>query len=146
MYLRLLELAAQHVLTVEYNDLTIEHDKVTVVKGNRFPDENSRLAVVVAADALQHDGLGRYTDPVCPDADLHAMDHLRKVAELLVLSIPTGPRDQVVWNAHRIYGPQRLPLLLAGWQVLDSRPWKSRALDRTVFVLRPRNLPGVRQA
>ena len=27
---------------------------------------------------------------------------------------------QVVWNAHRIYGPARLPLLTANWELLGA--------------------------
>jgi hypothetical protein len=37
----------------------------------------------------------------------------------LFLSIPIG-KDTLVWNAHRIYGKIRLPLLLKGWKLLDS--------------------------
>jgi hypothetical protein len=56
--------------------------------------------------------------PQCPDADLVAMDALRVVLRpggTLVVSVPVGPVDVLVWNLHRIYGPVRLPLLLEGW-------------------------------
>ncbi|KAJ1481085.1 hypothetical protein T484DRAFT_1808713 [Baffinella frigidus] len=36
---------------------------------------------------------------------------------LLMLGVPIG-RDVLVFNAHRIYGPQRLPLLTKGWDML----------------------------
>ncbi len=133
----LLELGAAHVHTVEYNRLTIRDARVTTYRGGAFPAALAgRLSLVVAADALQHDGLGRYGDPVCADADLVAMDALRRVTPVLVLSIPTSAdEDALVWNAHRVYGPVRLPLLLEGWRVESRREWPARALHRTVFVL-----------
>jgi hypothetical protein len=31
---------------------------------------------------------------------------------------PSSAIDQIMYNAHRIYGPVRLPLLTANWEVL----------------------------
>lgn len=31
---------------------------------------------------------------------------------------PSSSVDQIMYNAHRIYGPVRLPLLTANWEVL----------------------------
>lgn len=129
--------ARARVLTVEYNRLALDHPRVRVVRGNALPARLGRVRLAVAVDALQHDGLGRYGDPVCPDADLVAMDRLRNRTSLLLLSVPTAERDAVVWNAHRVYGPLRLPLLLRGWTVLERRPWDNGVLKRTVFMLRP---------
>ena len=47
------------------------------------------------------------------------MEQLRYIIAdggLLVLAIPVG-RDLVVWNAHRVYGAQRLSLLLRDWTI-----------------------------
>ncbi len=122
--------------TVEYNELTIRHENITTHRGNSFPVSTGALSVVVAADALQHDGLGRYGDPVCADSDLITMDRLRSVASKLVISVPTSENEDVlVWNSHRIYGPVRLALLLEGWRVISKRAWPAPALHRTVFVL-----------
>jgi hypothetical protein len=37
---------------------------------------------------------------------------------LVYLAVPVG-EDRVYWNAHRIYGEARLPLLLDRWDVVD---------------------------
>ncbi len=47
-----------------------------------------------------HDGLGRYADPLCVDCDLVSVDLIRVVLKpggTLVLSVPVGPVDVVVW-------------------------------------------------
>ena len=38
----------------------------------------------------------------------------------LLLGLPTAHRDALVWNAHRVYGPARLPLLLRGFDVIAA--------------------------
>ena len=45
--------------------------------------------------------------------------HIKKGGHLF-LQVPIG-RDCVAWNAHQIYGEMRLPLLLQGWQVIDTK-------------------------
>ncbi|MDL2316315.1 DUF268 domain-containing protein, partial [Desulfovibrio sp. OttesenSCG-928-A18] len=37
---------------------------------------------------------------------------------LLFLGVPIGS-DALMWNMHRIYGKERLPLLLSGWVPVD---------------------------
>ncbi len=44
------------------------------------------------------------------------MRALVKPDGFLVLGVPVA-RDAVVWNAHRLYGRARLPLLLRGWSI-----------------------------
>lgn len=61
-----------------------------------------------------------------------------------VLAVPIG-RDAVVWNAHRIYGRIRLPLLFEGWDVVDSFGFNEKQFKETlgrwdvqpVWVFRP---------
>ena len=36
---------------------------------------------------------------------------------LFFLTVPTGP-DRIEWNAHRIYGPIRFPLMTANFEVV----------------------------
>jgi Caenorhabditis protein of unknown function, DUF268 len=42
---------------------------------------------------------------------------LLKPGGILYLGLPMG-LDEVFWNAHRIYGPVRTPMMTAGWEVL----------------------------
>ena len=103
----------------------------------------------VTISSVDHSGLGRYGDALDPDADVSMMRLLRCVLRssgLLYLSVPIGP-DVTVWNLHRRYGRERLPLLLRGWEVVAVYGWRSDALDAAasftrsyepVMVLRPR--------
>ena len=75
--------------------------------------------------SFDHDGLGRYGDPLNPDGDLIAMETVSKVLKddgLFFLTVPIG-RDVIVWNLHRRYGNIRLPLLLSGWEVVERVGW-----------------------
>ena len=63
----------------------------------------------------------RYGDPINPRGDLEAMARtMRYLKEggLMFLAVPIG-KDTVVWNAHRVYGKARLPLLLEHWDLLE---------------------------
>jgi hypothetical protein len=116
----------------------------------------AQFDAVLSLSAFDHDGLGRYGDPISPDGDLLTMDLLltalvRPHTGLLLLSVPVGP-DGVFWNLHRRYGRVRLPLLLSGWELAEGRysnpvGWDATRISDTtmsprksyepVFVLRP---------
>ena len=89
--------------------------------------------IIISLSAYDHTGLGRYGDPLSPDGDLLAIDDVRtrllKPGGLLFLSLPVGP-DLLVWNAMRRYGPLRLPLMLEGWETVDTFGWEEDALTR----------------
>ena len=97
--------------------------------------------------SFDHDGLGRYGDPIDPMADIRAMETARSILKpggLLYLTVPIGP-DLVVWNLHRRYGRLRLDHLLSGWEEVECVGWNEELLDfkasymktyEPVFVLR----------
>ena len=71
-----LALGARHVTTVEYNQLTYEHDAVTTLTVDEFRDkvaDGERWDVAMSFSSFDHDGLGRYGDPLDPDGDMKAM-------------------------------------------------------------------------
>jgi hypothetical protein len=82
---------------------------------------------IINCSSVEHVGLaGRYGSRPEPDGDLRAMAALR---ELLaeggrqILTIPVG-RDTVCAPLHRIYGEQRLPLLLEGYEIIEEQYWR----------------------
>lgn len=82
--------------------------------------ENS-FDCIVSFSSIHTSGLGRYGDPLDPDADLKTMDTIYrnlKPGGLLIWGAPVG-HDALVWNAHRIYGKIRLPLLFEKFKVLE---------------------------
>ena len=145
---------ARSCTTLEYNELRYDHPRLRTVtvadfEGSReLPDgQLRRWDVAWSISSFEHDGLGRYGDDLNPDADLQAMERVRGYVReagvgKLFLSLPVG-RDEVVWNAQRVYGPLRLPLLLAGWETLGVFGHERADFERRefghepVFVLTP---------
>lgn len=84
---------------------------------------NSRkFDIVFSISSYEHDGLGRYGDPLNPNGDLEAMQNIKNNLNnngLLFLAVPIG-KDEIVWNAHRVYGKKRLPQLIKGWDLIGK--------------------------
>lgn len=112
---------AAKVLVVEYNKPICEHPKIAVHNQAEYAALQAVTDFAISYSSFEHDGLGRYGDPLMPDGDFRAMRQARdglKDGGIIFFGVPLGP-DCLVWNAHRIYGKRRLPMLLRGWKVLD---------------------------
>ena len=76
----LLAAGARHVTVIEYQPLTYAHPQITTHTVAQLRSDPSLVAndvdVAVAISGFDHDGLGRYGDPLCPDGDLLAMDEV----------------------------------------------------------------------
>jgi len=77
------------VTVLEYQRLTYDHPQITTVTVAAARANSGALAntfdVAVSASSFDHDGLGRYGDPLCPDGDLLAMDEVRALPMTTVL-------------------------------------------------------------
>ena len=106
------------------------------------------MNAVFSISSFEHDGLGRYGDPLNPNGDIESMSRMKTLLDkdgLMYLAVPLGI-DTVVWNAHRFYGRVRLPMLLEGWEVVDTFGVDEQTLDmvmplthtayQPIFVLR----------
>ena len=142
----LLAAGAQNVTTVEYNYRTYEDTRLVTTTVADFKP-SGQFDVAVAHGAFDHDGLGRYGDPLNPDGDLLAMRaawRSLRPGGVFLLSLPVGP-DLLVWNLHRRYGELRLPRMLAGWEEVNRVGWADPRLTtpadhrhryEPIFVLR----------
>lgn len=133
-------------LTIEYNQVCYDHPDIRTVTVEQFKAEPVELDAAFSISSFEHDGLGRYGDPLDPDGDLKAMAWVRqslRTGGLLYLSVPVG-HDELAWNAHRIYGRLRLPMLLEGWKleatvgISSDVPYRTELKDwvQPIFVLR----------
>ncbi len=114
-----LQFGAASVTTVEYN-VPNKTSYIDVMSYTDFEKVENRFDTIVSYSSIEHSGLGRYGDPLCPEGDLITMKHCHKALKQsghLFLGLPIG-KDTLVWNAHRVYGPMRLPLLLEGFEEL----------------------------
>ncbi len=142
-----LEFGARSCLTIEYNRIISSHPLIRATTPDDFEGHHKVVDAVFSISSFEHDGLGRYGDQLSPDADLEAMRKTRAMLRpggYLYLSVPIG-RDLLVWNAHRIYGNLRFPLLVAGWERVAQYGCKREDFERDrgkgggfqpVFVLR----------
>ena len=116
-----IEFGAKSVTVVEYSNRNNIFPGVEYIKPEEVPLDK-KWDACISISSYEHDGLGRYGDPINPDGDLDAMHYLQGMLEpqaLVYLALPLGA-DKVVWNAHRIYGLWRLPLMLKGWGILGA--------------------------
>lgn len=109
-------------ITVEYQIRISDDDRLTFLSPEQFATGGFPVDAALAVSAFEHDGLGRYGDPLDPDGDLKAMANVAKVLPeggLLYLTVPFQ-HDVTLWNVNRHYGPVRLPHLLKGFTLLDT--------------------------
>jgi Caenorhabditis protein of unknown function, DUF268 len=125
-----LALGAAHVTTLEYATIRSEHPRHSAATPAQFRQlyESGRLEpfdIVVSHSSLEHSGLGRYGDALNPWGDMLTMARAWCVTTrandkgYLYLGVPTG-RDRVEYNAHRIYGAHRWPLVMVNWEPLTA--------------------------
>lgn len=84
---------AQHVTTVEYNSLTYDHPDITTLLLSNLDDNHVHFDAAFSLSSFDHDGLGRYGDPLNPNGDLEAMKIVQSVLNeegLLFLTVPLG--------------------------------------------------------
>ena len=84
------------------------------------------FSTVISFSGLEHDGLGRYGDPLNPTGDIMAMREIRLLLRrggILLLGVPTASTDELTFPVHRVYGPKRLRLLLGTGFTMLARVW-----------------------
>tara|TARA_Y100000034_G_scaffold108187_1_gene138360 strand:- start:153 stop:887 length:735 start_codon:yes stop_codon:yes gene_type:complete len=94
-------------------------------------DLKGKFDIIISISSHEHCGLGRYGDPLDPEGDIKALDELREFVSdrgRLFIAVPVG-QDSLVWNAHRIYGRKRLPILFGNWTPSYSFGFDQRFLD-----------------
>jgi SAM-dependent methyltransferase len=119
------------VLAVDLNAQNATADKLEYRRGDflvmRF---EKRFDFVLNVSSVEHFGLaGRYGVVEGDiDADLKAMRKLRGLMNegaWQIFTVPVGI-DTVIRPLHRVYGSERLPLLLDGYSVTKEQYWGKR--------------------
>jgi SAM-dependent methyltransferase len=108
--------------TIDYNQTYYDHQDIKQITIDDYWKNPYQFDCAFSISSFEHDGLGRYGDPINPNGDLRAMKEMKKIIKkdgLLYLAVPTGV-DKVVWNAHRVYGNIRFPLLFDQWEVVGT--------------------------
>lgn len=133
--LTLLRWGARSVTTVDLNEPLLPPSEAqlrTLSASNlaaRYAN-GTRFDAIVSFSGFEHDGLGRYGDPIHPDGDLAAVRETRLFLRpngLLLLALPTAPSSDVAWPLMRVYGPERLARILEGFELL-GRCWNGKVV------------------
>jgi uncharacterized protein DUF268 len=112
-----------------------EHERVEFVQADILdrPLQDRVFDQILNCSSVEHVGLsGRYGSGGAPDGDLEAMRFMRELLAAegrMVLTIPVG-RDLVCAPFHRIYGEQRLPLLLEPYRLEEEQYWRKDPATR----------------
>ena len=123
------------VTTIEYNVPSINFEDIELQCKDYFNhfDKNTEIYdAIVTFSSIEHSGLGRYGDPLDPNGDIKTMNNIYKnLSEdgIVIWGAPVG-KDALTWNAHRIYGPSRLPLIFKNFKELK---WYGRSKHKVFF-------------
>lgn len=120
----LLENGASSVTTIEYIPIKIIGvPRLTAVTPEQFITKRFNkdsyhtellFDSIWSYSSLEHDGLGRYMDPINPYGDFLTMTKIScmlKPGGILFLAVPSNYHDTIRFNLHRVYGPIRYPIL-----------------------------------
>lgn len=136
-------------VVIEYNPIACKDSRIIYLTPEQYRANPRQFDYILSISSIEHDGLGRYGDPVNPTGDLRAMaehKNMLRPGGKLILSVPVGP-DCLVWNAHRIYGPIRLKMLFQGWRPVKYYGFKCEVLlqnsigtsHQPIFLLEPKS-------
>jgi len=60
-------------VTIEYNDIIYEDERLTAIHPSELEDGQMKFDAAFSISSIEHDGLGRYGDPINPEGDLQSM-------------------------------------------------------------------------
>ena len=80
---------------------------------------------VISYSSIEHSGLGRYGEPLDPTGDIDTMNIIKRKLKpkgICLLAVPRDSVDYIAWNAHRVYGPIRWPMLIHQFNNIKQYP------------------------
>ena len=112
---------------VRCSEVFMEMDNINYVYGDvsYYDFKGQKFDCITNASTIEHVGLTRYGDSAVNDGDIKAMSLLRSLLKpkgRMLLTIPVG-KDTVHGHLHRVYGNERLPMLLNGFLEVKCEFW-----------------------
>jgi len=119
------------IVTTDYGPLQIESPQIKFVhmRDLRSSQQVPPFDMIISYSSIEHDGLGRYGDPINPDGDIAAVAEYHAMLTkngFLVLGIPMVSSDKdagyIVSNSHRIYSVKCLVTqVFCGFNMIGKR-------------------------
>jgi hypothetical protein len=120
------------VTTIEYDVPSGDFGNIPLKCRSYFDHFEKNIEIydaIITFSSIEHSGLGRYGDPLDPNGDIKTMNNIYKNLiknGLVIWGAPVG-KDALSWNAHRVFGPIRLPLLFNNFKELK---WYGRTKEQ----------------
>ena len=113
------------VTTIDYREVDCQIPELTVLTPDEFVANPKEFDVAVSISSLEHDGLGRYGDPIDPEGDLKAIQNIKRLLKPGGLFFFRSRLAQMLWFGMRIAfmvgrGSRNLPKVGRSWIRLDS--------------------------
>eukprot|EP00747_Dinoflagellata_sp_TGD_P183699 gnl/TRDRNA2_/TRDRNA2_38776_c0_seq1.p1 gnl/TRDRNA2_/TRDRNA2_38776_c0~~gnl/TRDRNA2_/TRDRNA2_38776_c0_seq1.p1 ORF type:complete len:332 (+),score=10.48 gnl/TRDRNA2_/TRDRNA2_38776_c0_seq1:38-1033(+) len=111
----------KHVFTMDYGPRSSNTTITTIVQRQELEKASGIYDAIVSFSSIEHDGLGRYCDPINPDGDKAALQefyHWLKPNGFLYLGLPVGPKSFIQNNGHRTYDKHRLAEITQDFEML----------------------------
>ena len=89
-----------------------EHKNIVFIKANLMDDNSAPTNMadsISCLHAIEHFGLGRYGDPVDPRGYVKGYENILRMLRpegKLFISFPIGAKNEVHFNAHRVFHPK----------------------------------------
>lgn len=118
-------LVFREVYYIDIRPLPFEIPNLHFVQGdatnlNQFANES--VESLSSLHAIEHFGLGRYGDKIDPDAYVQVINNIKRIlmpGGHFYLGVPVGPKDKVVFHAHRIFSIQTILNLFEDFSLAD---------------------------
>jgi len=128
------------VWTFEYATINVQHPRMKakqcqLIAKDYLEGQFDPVDVIVSYSSLEHSGLGRYGDYLNPDGDKEALAQawcMLRPGGLLVLGVPIwcANKGEIVFNAHRIYGYERLAYIAENFELVGFAGGKCASGNR----------------
>lgn len=90
----------------------IAHSNITFVKADMMKKDSGQESIadsISCLHAIEHFGLGRYGDPIDPKGHIKGFNNILRMLRpngTLYISFPIGRKNEVHFNAHRVFHPK----------------------------------------
>jgi ubiquinone/menaquinone biosynthesis C-methylase UbiE len=104
-------ITSMEVTLIDIRPLNVNVEGLNFKQGNATDLSNIKDGTIESLSclhALEHFGLGRYGDPIKPNAYIIALQEMQRIVKTggkLYLSVPIGDEERVCFNAHREFNP-----------------------------------------
>lgn len=132
-----LHYGAKEITTSDFIPIFSEDDRIKTVLQPDLETSPKLFDAVITYSSLEHDGLGRYGDPLSPNGDLLTILRVRekflRPGGKIYFGSTFGTLPILHWNAHRQYSLERLGLMFQGWNFIGLYGFQRREITWDVL-------------